>query len=146
MTHTIKELQDVIDTCEFDRWLGLTVEAVSEDSVTLSMPQRREILGTPKVERLHGGAVGSLIDAAGCYVLIARLNRRLSTISLVVDYLRPAHGTMVALARIVKLGRRICTTSVEVTGSDGKLVATGRLTVVLSDVEVGQEHKVERIA
>ncbi len=145
MTYSVSTLQEVVNTSEFDRWLGLTVEAVSDESVTMRMPLRREILGTPKVDRLHGGAVESLIDAVGCYVLISRLNRRLSTINLVVDYLRPAHGDMVATSKIVKLGRKICTVSVEVTGSDGKLAATGRLTIMLSDVEVGQEAAVERI-
>lgn len=133
------QLQLVIETCEFDRWLNLTVEDLSDDSLTVRMPVRPEILGTPKVDRLHGGAVGSLIDATGCYLVIAKLQKRVSTVNLVVDYLRPAHGDMVATAKIVKMGRRICVTHVDVKGADGKLAVTGRLTIVPSDIRLGEE-------
>lgn len=140
MAYSVEQLQSVVESCQFDRWLGLTVMQVDEESATIRMPLRNEILGTPKVDRLHGGAVGALIDAAGCYVLISRLNKRVSTVNLVVDYLRPAHGDMQAYARIVKLGRRICVVAVEVTGADGKLAATGRLTIAPSDTTVGEEQ------
>lgn len=138
-------LQAVIDTCEFDRWKGLRVEALDAGSLTLRLPFRDEIVGTPKVNRLHGGIVASLIDATGCYLVIATLNKRVSTINLVVDYLRPAHGEIIAVARLVKLGRKICNVTVEVTGSDGKLCATGRVTIVPSSVTVGQEDDLTRI-
>ena len=110
------------------------------------LPFRTEIVGTPKVNRLHGGVVAGLIDATGCYLLIALLAQRVSTANLVVDYLRPAHGDMVAVARVVKIGRRICNITVEVTGADGKLAATGRLSVVPSNVGVGDEDQMIRVA
>lgn len=141
MSLTPKELQTVIQTCEFDSWMGLQVKALDESTLTVQMPFRSETVGTPKVNRLHGGIVASLIDAAGCYLLIALLVKRVSTVNLVVDYLRPAHGEMTAVARLIKLGGRICNVTVEVTGSDGKLAATGRLTVVPSNVTVGEEDK-----
>lgn len=144
MSLTRDELQAVIETCEFDRWMGLKVESLDATTLTLRMPFRTEIGGTPKVNRLHGGVVASLIDSTGCYLLIALNVKRVSTINLVVDFLRPAHGEMVGVARLVKIGRKICNVTVEVTGSDGKLVATGRLTVVPSDVPVGEEHQMLR--
>ena len=107
----------------------------------LRLPFRAEIVGTPKVNRLHGGVLASLIDAAGCYLLIAVLGKRVSTANLVVDFLRPAHGEMLAVARLIKKGSRICNVTVDVTGPDGKLVATGRLTVVPSNVAVGEEDQ-----
>jgi uncharacterized protein (TIGR00369 family) len=144
MSLTQEQLQAVIETCEFDRWMNLKVQSLDESTLTVKLPFRSEIVGTPKVNRLHGGVVASLIDAAGCYLLIALLVKRVSTVNLVVDYLRPAHGEMIAVARLVKLGGRICNVTVEVTGSDGKLAATGRVTVVPSNVTVGEEDQMSR--
>lgn len=141
MSLTCNQLQAVIETCEFDRWMNLKVEALDDTTLTMRLPFRAEIVGTPKVDRLHGGVVSSLIDATGCYLLIALLNKRVSTVNLVVDFLRPAHGELIAVARLVKMGRRICNLTVEVTGADGALAATGRLTVVPSNVTVGEEDQ-----
>ena len=141
MSMTCDQLQAVIETCEFDRWMGLQAVSLDDTTLTLRLPFRAEIVGTPKVDRLHGGVVASLIDAAGCYLVIALLVKRVSTVNLVVDFLRPAHGEMLAVARLVKLGRQICNVTVEVTGADGKLAATGRLTIVPSNVTVGEEEK-----
>jgi uncharacterized protein (TIGR00369 family) len=138
---TRNQLQAVVETCEFDRWMGLKIQSLDEATLTMLLPFRAEIVGTPKVNRLHGGVVASLIDAAGCYLLIALLVKRVSTANLVIDYLRPACGEMVAIARLVKIGRRICNVMVEVTGADGKLAATGRLTVVPLDVALGEEEQ-----
>jgi uncharacterized protein (TIGR00369 family) len=141
MSLTLNQLQEVVETCEFDRWMGLKVQSLDETTLTMLLPFRTEIVGTPKVNRLHGGVVAGLIDAAGCYLLIALLTNRVSTANLVVDYLRPAYGEMVAVARLVKRGRRICNVTVEVTGSDGKLAATGRLSIVPLDVPLGEEEQ-----
>lgn len=141
MSLTPEQLQAVIETCEFDRWMGLQVKSLDDSTLTLRLPFRTEIVGTPKVDRLHGGVVSSLIDATGCYLLIALAGKRVSTVNLVVDFLRPAHGALVAVARLVKMGRQICNVTVEVTGADGKLAATGRLTIVPSNVAVGEEEQ-----
>ena len=121
--------------------MGLRVKSLDEESLTLMLPFRQEIIGIPKFNRLHGGVVASLIDATGCYLLIALLSERVSTVNLVVDYLRPAHGAMVAVARIIKVGNRICNITVDVTGEDGKLAANGRLTVIPLKVPLGEEDR-----
>ena len=146
MSLTQDQLQAVLETCEFDRWLGLSIQSLDESTLTVMLPFRTEIVGTPKIKHLHGGVVASLIDATGCYLLIGLLNKRVSTASLVVDYLRPAHGNLVAVARLVKMGSRICNVTVEVTGEDGKLAATGRLTVVPLDVVLGEEGQLAESA
>ena len=67
------QLQAVIETCEFDRWMGLLIRSLDESTLTVMLPFRTEIVGTPKIKNLHGGVVASLIDATGCYLLIGRL-------------------------------------------------------------------------
>lgn len=141
MNMTLDRLQAVIETCEFDKWLGLEARSLDEETLTLLMPLRPEMIGTPKVKRLHGGVVASLIDAAACYLLIANTGSRVTTANLVIDYLRPAHGDMVAVSKIVKIGKRLCNVTVEVTGADGKLAAIGRGTIVPLEVAIGDEDQ-----
>lgn len=142
---TRDELQQVVATSAFDRWMDLRVESLDATTLRMRLPLRDEIIGIPTVRLLHGGVIASFIDAAGSYLLIAHLNKRLSTVNLVVDYLRPAQGELVATAQIVKLGRKICNVAVTVAGEDGKDVASGRLTIVPSAVTIGEEQAGTRI-
>src|SRR5690606_31535707 len=103
-------------------------------TLSIKLPVRPEVLGTPVIDRLHGGVVASLIDATACYLLIAINNRRVSTADMVVDYLRPAHGDLVAKSRLVKLGRTISVVAVDVHDRLGKHVATGRLAIAMTQV------------
>jgi uncharacterized protein (TIGR00369 family) len=135
-----EELQDVINTSAFDNWLGLEVQNLDAQSLVLRMALRPETVGTPKVDRLHGGAVASLLDATACYLLIAHLNTRVSTVNMFIEYLRPAHGDVVATARVVKMGKRICSVTVDAIDARAVLVATGKITVMPSAVPIGQEH------
>ena len=51
--------------------------------------------------------------------------RTYPTIDLTVHYLRPhITGTFTCTAKVVRAGRRIFTVSADVTGTDGKLIAT----------------------
>jgi uncharacterized protein (TIGR00369 family) len=48
------------------------------------------------------------------------------TIDLRIDYLAPARGDLVATGKLLRLGRSIGRSDVEITDSSGKLVAVGR--------------------
>jgi len=146
MELSLEKLQSVVEVCRFDQWLGLTAVELGADTLTMRMPVRPEVLGTPVIDRLHGGVVASLIDATACYLLIALRNKRVSTADMVVDYLRPAHGELVATSKLVKLGRTISVVTVEVHDRIGKLVAIGRLAIAMSQVTVGDEHEMARPA
>jgi uncharacterized protein (TIGR00369 family) len=77
--------------------------------------------------QFHGGAIASLVDIAGAYAIFALLGYGVPTISLHVDYLRPALDTnLTARASVRKAGRTVAVVDVEVTSSAGKLVAIGR--------------------
>lgn len=139
MAMTDADLQATVATSEFDSWMQLQVLSLQPETLSMRMPLRAEMIGAPKLNRLHGGLVASLIDAVGCYLLIARLGTRVSTANLVIDYLRPPQGDLVAEAQLVKLGRRLCNVTVSVRGADGKVAATGRLSVVPLSMSVGEE-------
>jgi uncharacterized protein (TIGR00369 family) len=75
---------------------------------------------------VHGGAIASLIDTASAFAILALLqeNEKVTTTDLTIHYLRPVtSGRMIALAKIVRAGRRRFVVSVEVK-NNAALVAT----------------------
>jgi uncharacterized protein (TIGR00369 family) len=89
---------------------------------------------TPKAMNLmgaaHGGAVATLIDAAGGIAAGQLVQRPGPTADLMIRYLAPATGPWIrADATIVKAGRRLVIVDVKVTAEDGRLVAVGSLSV-----------------
>lgn len=146
MELSLEKLQAVVETCRFDRWMGLKATELGDAMLTMRLPVRPEVLGTPVIDRLHGGVVASLIDAAACYLLIAMNNKRVSTADMLVDYLRPAHGDLVATSRVVKLGRTISVVAVDVHDLLGKHVAVGRLAIAMTNVAIGEESDMTKPA
>ena len=57
MSLTHAQLQAVIETCEFDRWMGLKIKSLDESIQAVVLPLRTEFVGTPKIKHLHGGGV-----------------------------------------------------------------------------------------
>ncbi|HDL42155.1 MAG TPA: thioesterase family protein, partial [Actinobacteria bacterium] len=104
MASIIESYKDLIYTIEqaipFNRVLGIHLEEVSEDIVTLSFEMRPDLVGNFGDSRLHGGVISAAIDVVGgMAALVAVLGRaaesdgaldgfrKLGTIDLRVDYL-----------------------------------------------------------
>lgn len=115
----------------FNRHLGLKALTVTRDLVELCLPYRAEFVGDPIRGALHGGTISALIDTAGgaAAFLNVRSNERVSTVDLVVDYLRPGPlSDIVAQARIVRRGNRVIIANVDVVPREGEryVIAQGR--------------------
>jgi len=91
------------------------------------MPFREEFLRDHGSDWLHGGIISALIDIAGDYAVHSKTGGDVPTVDLRVDYLRPAkRGRLTAVARTVKVGRRVSVADVEVKDEQGEVVAVGR--------------------
>lgn len=115
----------------FNRFLGLRVLEAGPEGARLCLPFRPEFIGDVGRPALHGGVISMLIDTAGGLAALATLSPgdRLSTVDLVVDYLRPGPpADLLAIARVVRRGNRVCLATVEVRRLDGHggLIAQGR--------------------
>ena len=118
----------------FNAWLGLRLKELAEDSITVSMPGRPEIVSSPEGRYVHGGVLAALLDAAAYYALEAKLGRGSPSVDLQIDYLRSApEGPLEAQARVVKLGTRLSVVEARIVREDGKLVATGRVAFLVSE-------------
>jgi len=111
----------------YQRFLGLELVRCEEGLVEIGMPFREEFLRDDGSDWLHGGILSAFIDIAGDYAVYSKTAGDVPTVDLRVDYLRPAkRGRLTALARTVKVGRRVSIADVEVKDEQGQVVAVGR--------------------
>ena len=115
----------------FNRHLGLKALKVTPEEVELCLPFQPHFVGDPIRGALHGGTISALIDTAGGAVAFLNVSNeeRVSTVDLVVDYLRPGPpADIVARARIVRRGNRVIISNVDVLPREGEqyVIAQGR--------------------
>jgi uncharacterized protein (TIGR00369 family) len=120
----------------FNKHLGLKVESFDPEAPKLRFEMRPELVGNPARQILHGGVISATLDVAGGFAIMLSLAAdmtgiptsfpNMGTIDLRVDYLRPGRGKhFVATARIVRKGKRIAVTHMELHNDAGELIATG---------------------
>ena len=115
----------------FNEVLGIRVAELREGYVRLKVPFRPELVGDIRRPALHGGVISSLIDVCGGFAVwtCCRLEDRIATIDLGVDYLRPAPARdLYAEATVRLLGNRVGNAQVIVTseGAPDVHLAVGR--------------------
>jgi uncharacterized protein (TIGR00369 family) len=111
----------------YQRFLGLELMRYEEGLVEIRMPFREEFLREDSSDWLHGGIISALIDIAGDYAVYSKTGGDVATVDLRIDYLRPAKcGRLTAIARTIKVGRRVSMADVEVKDEQGQVVAIGR--------------------
>jgi len=127
MTRAALEL--LLGDSPFQRVLGLALESfdLGEQTLTLRSAYGPDVERLPGTGQYHGGVIASLIDIAGDFALIAVLGYGVPTINFRVDYLRPAtHTDLLAQARVRRAGRTIGVVDIDVTDTQGRLIALGR--------------------
>jgi uncharacterized protein (TIGR00369 family) len=98
-------------------------------SLTIALSHRPELSRSPDRLDYHGGVLATLIDVAGHACLAARVGRRVPTIDMRVDFLRPATDRELrATARILRCGRTIGICDIEVVDTQQRILAAGRVT------------------
>jgi uncharacterized protein (TIGR00369 family) len=114
--------------------LGLQIEEVTPDFCRMRLPFR-PALRTAQ-ERVHGGAISSLIDSAGVVAVWSNVSpdiTRGATASLTVNFLAAAEAVdLIAEARVIRRGRSVVFADIDVTTTSGERIAKGVLTYKLS--------------
>lgn len=109
----------------------LKPEAVSADAATgevvVKLPNRPEFRRTTENDDVHGGIIATLIDMTGHATVAVKTGRVSPTIDLRIDYIRPGAGPhLIAKGKLIRAGRSVGRADIEVTDSQGRLVAIGR--------------------
>ena len=121
-------IQQFVPTSPLVRHLGIRLEAIEDGRARLVLPYRPELATIEDI--VHGGAIASLIDAAGMAATWSDDSEPESmsgsTVTLNVNYVAAARGRdLTATAEVVRRGRSLVFSEVRVTEPDGRLVATG---------------------
>ena len=125
----------------FNKVLGLKVESISYESVKVSFQMRHELMGHYNRGMLHGGVISSVIDVAGGLSALMGVQQKMSgesleariakfgsvsTIDVRVDFLRPGIGKwFVATAYVLRTGKKIAVTRIELHNDQNQLIAVG---------------------
>lgn len=127
----LERIERAIEAVPYARLLGIELEKVVPGEATLTLAIRPELSQNHGV--VHGGAIASLIDTATAFAILTLVEpeERVTTVDLTISYLRPGlEGQMRATARVLRHGRRLLTTSAEVTDEAGTLLATALSTYI----------------
>jgi uncharacterized protein (TIGR00369 family) len=124
---TLEQVQALITRAPFHQWLGLTVLAVTDNSIEIKATWREEWVVNPERRYTHGGILAALIDLAADFAMIKQTGRGVPTIDMRVDYHRAAMpGDLIARGKVIRMGSQFSTAEAELIDKDGKLVASGR--------------------
>jgi uncharacterized protein (TIGR00369 family) len=129
-----EELQARLLKAPFHQWLGLSVEDVTPDEITVRARWREEFVVNAEGGYTHGGILATLIDVVADYALAARLGRPFPTVDLRVDYHRPAmRGDLICKAKILRVGGQVSSAEASIFDSGGRLLASGRGVYLTAD-------------
>ena len=124
---TLDQIQALITRAPFHQWLGLTVLAVSDETIEIKAKWREEWVVNLERRYTHGGILAALIDLAADFAMVRQTGRGVPTIDMRVDYHRAAlPGDLIARGKVVRFGSQFATAAAEIIDQDGKLVASGR--------------------
>ena len=126
-----ERIERAIEAVPYAQLLGIELEKVVPGEAILTLAIRPELSQNHGV--VHGGAIASLIDTATAFAILTLLepDERVTTVDLTISYLRPGlEGRLRATARVLRQGRRLFTTSAEVTNEGGTLLATALSTYI----------------
>lgn len=132
----------------FNTLLGLKIADIRPERVTARVDMRRELIGHPAYNRIHGGVISASLDALGGLAVLAAIGARhmdepvpqrlqrfakLGTIDLRVDYLRPGIGESFVLeAEVLRLGSRVANARMAFKGTDGTLLSCASAAYIVS--------------
>lgn len=117
----------------FENQLNLHVARKHKDGVTVHLDLQTAYLNSSG--NLHGGVTASIADEAAWHAIenhFGRGAKKTTTTELKVNYLRPIVGKkVIARAYLVRAGKTLCVSRVDIFDEKKKLSAIGIVTYIL---------------
>lgn len=148
MEALLHQLSKAFTTIPFNQMLGLELTDIQKDQVAMSFCMKQELIGNFLQGILHGGVISSVLDMAGGMAVMTSvlyqythhtkdelidIISKTSTVDLQISYLRPGRGEQfTAKAWIIKSGKKISFTRMELSNQDNILIATGTGTYLIN--------------
>ncbi len=125
----------------FNKVLGLRVESLDMESVSLKIGMKEELIGNPVKGILHGGVISAVLDVTGGITAamgvlkkmadrpLEEMGKRLlnvGTIDLRIDFLRPGLGTyFLATGSLMRTGEKVAVIRMQLHNDQDRLIAVG---------------------
>lgn len=125
----------------FNQLLGFEITNFSSQQSEIRFQWQDKLIGNPIQKILHGGVTSAALDVAGGVVAAANIIeqiedlstqnihnslRKLGTIDLRTDFLRPGRGkTFIATAKIMRSGNKVAVTRMELYNEQRDHIACG---------------------
>lgn len=109
---------------EISNWLQMTPILAEDGKIVVTVPVRSDM--TNMMKTIHGGIAATILDdLCGTVCLISAEDFFYATVTLNVDYLRPAQigDVLTCTAEVVRQGKSIINVHAVLTLPDGKIVA-----------------------
>ena len=130
----------------FNKLMGLKLVEAKAGEAVMRFDFRPELIGNYELGILHGGVISAALDVIGAGAVLSAFLEEgpllsIGTVDLRVDYLRPASGAFfTCTANVMRPGRILASTRMELTNDGGKLCAIGTAIYRLS-----REEKFEKV-
>lgn len=131
----------------FNKVLGLKIESLIMEDVRVKFEMKEEFIGNYVQGILHGGVISAVLDTTGGLTAsmgvlqkmagrtaeeIGKSLTKIGTIDLRIDYLRPGKGKyFIATGSIMRAGRRVSVTRMELFNDLDVLIAVGTGTYIV---------------
>jgi uncharacterized protein (TIGR00369 family) len=131
----------------FNQLLGLEITHFNAQKSEVRFPWSDKLIGNPIQKILHGGVTASALDLAGGAVVVANIIeqlqdvtpvtiqqslKKISTIDLRTDYLRPGRGEeFIVTAHIIRSGSKVAVARMEMHNELGEHIAFGTGTYIV---------------
>ncbi len=125
----------------FNQLLGLEITKFNSQQSEIRFQWQDKLIGNPIQKILHGGVTATVLDVAGGVVAAANIIeqlelvtaetihhnlRKLGTIDLRTDYLRPGRGKeFIATAKIIRGGNKVAVARMELHNEKNDHIAFG---------------------
>ena len=141
-TEWLERIRDIFDNkIPFNKVLGLKVHSLNMERPKIRFAMHDALVGNYTRGSLHGGVISAVIDVTGGLSAFMGLQkklageplniklekfRKLGTIDLRIDYLRPGVGKMFeATGYVLRTGHKVAVTRIELKNETEQLIAVG---------------------
>ena len=142
-----EQLREVFEErIPFNKLMGLKLLDAAQGKATMRFDFRHELIGNYELGILHGGVISAALDVIGAGAVLSAFLEEgpllgIGTVDLRIDYLRPASGAyFLCTGQVMRPGRILASTRMELTNDAGKLCAIGTAIYRLS-----REEKFEKV-
>ena len=115
----------------FNKLLNMRLVATHKDGVTVEIAVRPDMMNVAGV--LHGGVTATMADAAAGIATNRHLaGKPITTVEFKINYFRPVkHGRVRARAHLIRIGKTLVVSRVDLTDSDKHLIGTALVTYII---------------